>query len=190
MKHEPRYGHGILVSGYPVLTSVNWPWMSYVKDVDFPRHPWDIPPFLLIVSPTPPVQSVDAYVCTKRKEVDRIPWVWDSHAREPRYKVTARDSWIIFSNYSPKANLILLNNYSTIFTEPEVNNSFSIFTRGNLNRIRKETIKKLLVWLTGGGDNIICRWFYLMFKLNGLNVFRKRLIGFSLGNDCKSLIKS
>ena len=35
---------------------------SYIKDVDLPRHAWDTPPFLLIVSPTPPVQSVDAYV--------------------------------------------------------------------------------------------------------------------------------
>ena len=34
---------------------------SYIKDVDLPRHAWDTPPFLLIVSPTPPVQSVDAY---------------------------------------------------------------------------------------------------------------------------------
>ena len=65
---SPRYGHGILVSGYPVLTAVNWPYCecpilkSYIKDVDLPRHAWDTPPFLLIVSPTPPVQSVDAYV--------------------------------------------------------------------------------------------------------------------------------
>ena len=64
----------------------------------------------------------------------------------------------IFYNYSPKAKLILMNNpldlirlgdYSTILTEPEVNNCFSIFTRSDLNRIRKETIKKRLVWLTG-----------------------------------------
>ena len=67
---SPRYRHGILVSGYPVLTAVNWPYCecpilkSYIKDVDLPRHAWDTPPFLLIVSPTPPVQSVDAYVCT------------------------------------------------------------------------------------------------------------------------------
>ena len=64
---SPPYGHGILVSDYPVLTAVNWPYWecpilkSYIKDVDLPRHAWDTPPFLLIVSPTPPVQSVDAY---------------------------------------------------------------------------------------------------------------------------------
>ena len=32
--------------------------------------------------------------------------------------------------------------YSTILTEPEVNNCFSICTLSDLNRIRKETIKK------------------------------------------------
>ena len=58
---------------------------SYIKDVDLTRHAWDTPPFLLIVSPTPPVQSVDAYVrsvnhvTTKRKKVDHIPWVWRSY---------------------------------------------------------------------------------------------------------------
>ena len=64
------------------------------KDVDLPRHAWDTPPFLLIVSPTPPAQSVDAYVhmyvrsvnnvTTKRKEVDHIPWVWGSIPRALR----------------------------------------------------------------------------------------------------------
>ena len=34
-------------------------------------------------------------------------------------------------------------------TEPEVNNCFSIFTRSDLNRIRKEALKKWLVWLMG-----------------------------------------
>ena len=38
--------------------------MSNIKDVDLPRHAWDAPPFLLIVYPTPPLQSVDAYVRT------------------------------------------------------------------------------------------------------------------------------
>ena len=71
-----RYGHGILVSGYPVLTAVNWPYCecpilkSYIKDVDLPRHAWNTPPFLLIVSPTPPVQSVDAYVRTLGQSLD------------------------------------------------------------------------------------------------------------------------
>ena len=38
-----------------------------------------------------------------------------------------------------------LGDYSTILTSPEMNNCFSIFTRrSDLNRIRKETIKKLL----------------------------------------------
>ena len=38
--------------------------MSNIKDVDLPRHAWHTPPFLLIVSPTPPVQFVDEHVRT------------------------------------------------------------------------------------------------------------------------------
>ena len=38
--------------------------MSNIKDVDLPRHARDTHPFPLIVSPTPPVQSLDAYVRT------------------------------------------------------------------------------------------------------------------------------
>ena len=38
--------------------------MANLKDVDLPRNAWDTPPSLLIVSPTLPVQSVDAYVPT------------------------------------------------------------------------------------------------------------------------------
>ena len=57
------------------------------------------------------------------------------------FSIDAMLLWVvlksIFNNYSPKAKLIL--------TEPEVNNCFSIFTRSDLNRIRKETIKKRLV---------------------------------------------
>ena len=56
-------GHVMLVSGYPVLIPVNWPYCecpSNIKDVDLRRHAWDILSVLLIVSPTPPVQSVDA----------------------------------------------------------------------------------------------------------------------------------
>ena len=39
-------------------------WMANIKYMGLPRHTWDTPPFLLIVSPTLPVQSVDAYVRT------------------------------------------------------------------------------------------------------------------------------
>ena len=86
----PWYGNMILVSGYPVLTAVNWP---YCKDVDLPRHAWDTPPFLLIVSPTLPVQSVAAYVRTlgqSRDNEKKIGWPYSMsmglcpRAREPR----------------------------------------------------------------------------------------------------------
>ena len=70
--------------------------MSYIIDVDLPRHAWDTPPFLLIASPTLPVQSVDAYirtyvrlvnhVTTKRKEVDHIQWIWGSIQRALRVR--------------------------------------------------------------------------------------------------------
>ena len=81
--------------------------MSYIKDVDLPRHAWDTPPFLLIVSPTPPIQSVDAYVRTyvrmyvrtlgqSRDNQTKRGWPYSmgmglcptraSRAREPRYK--------------------------------------------------------------------------------------------------------
>ena len=58
---NPQYGHVILVSGYPFLTAVNLPHCEGPIYLDLPRYAWDTPPFLLIVSPTPPVQSVDAY---------------------------------------------------------------------------------------------------------------------------------
>ena len=48
-------------------------WMSNIKDVDLPRHAWDTPPFLLIVSPTPPIQSVDAYVRTYARSITWQP---------------------------------------------------------------------------------------------------------------------
>ena len=73
-------------------------WMANVKDVDLPRHAWDTPPFLLIVSPTLPVQSVDAYVRTlgqSRDNQTKIGWPYSmsmglcpkraSSAREPRF---------------------------------------------------------------------------------------------------------
>ena len=121
---SPRYGHGILVCGYPVLTAVNWPlWMSNVKDVDLARHAWDTPPFLLIVSPTPPVQSLDAYVrsvnhvTTKRKEVDHNLWVWGSVPRALRVPLTRRQYKLKSENASSRAKFLnvkgiwcLLNN--------------------------------------------------------------------------------
>ena len=51
--------------------------MSNVKDVDLPRQAGDNPPFLLIVSPTLPVQTVDEYVRTlgqSRNNQTERPW--------------------------------------------------------------------------------------------------------------------
>ena len=87
---SPRYGHVILISGYPVLTAVNWPycekWMSNIKDVRLPRHAWDTPSFHLIVSPTPPVQSVDVYArsITWQPNEKQLTIFHESRAWEPR----------------------------------------------------------------------------------------------------------
>ena len=47
--------------------------MANIKDVDLPRHAWVTPPFLLIVSPILPVQSVDTYVRTYARSVTWQP---------------------------------------------------------------------------------------------------------------------
>ena len=66
-----------------------------------------------------------------------------------KIKMSPYYTLIIFKNsrfvMMNSIHLLLINNYSTILTEPEVKNCFSIFTRSDLNRIRKETIKKRLV---------------------------------------------
>ena len=58
--------------------------MSNVKDVDLPRHPWDTPSFLLIVSPTLPVQSVDEYVRKLGPSRDNQTKTGWPYSREPR----------------------------------------------------------------------------------------------------------
>ena len=83
---SPRYGDVILLSGYPVLTAVNWPfcecsiykmWTCKTRL----RHP--SLPFDSLLCPTLTVcRRVRTYVgsvnhvTTKRKEVDHILWVW------------------------------------------------------------------------------------------------------------------
>jgi len=59
-------------------------WMSYIKDVDLPRHARDTPSFLFIASPTPPVESVDAYVRTLSQSRDIFQYVWGSVPRALR----------------------------------------------------------------------------------------------------------
>ena len=72
----------------------------------YPPCAWDTPPFLLIVSPTLPLQSVDAYlrsvnhVTTKRKEVDHISWVWGSVPRALRARGSPANREIKIHVYS------------------------------------------------------------------------------------------
>ena len=75
--------------------------MHNIKDMDLQRHGLHTPPFLLMVSPTPPVQSVDAYVRTLGQSCDnqmKRGWPFSirmglchtrgSRAWEPRYNVS------------------------------------------------------------------------------------------------------
>ena len=91
---SPRYGNVILVSGYPVLTAVNWPYCEcQYKRCGFAktrlRHP--SLPFDSLPYPTRTIcRRVRTYVrsvshaTTKRKEADHIPWVWGSVPRALR----------------------------------------------------------------------------------------------------------
>ena len=56
-------------------------WMANIKDVDLPRHAWDTPPFLLIVSPTLPVQSEDAYLRQSRDNQTKKGWPYSMRMR-------------------------------------------------------------------------------------------------------------
>ena len=65
--------------------------MANIKDMGLPRLTWDTPPFLLIVSPTLPVQSVDAYVRTlgqSRDNQTKSGWPYSmSMGLCPRYNL-------------------------------------------------------------------------------------------------------
>ena len=80
---SPQFGHVILISGYPVLTAVNWPFC------ECPTYKmWtcqDTPDSLPYPTLTICRQSITANcVATKRKEVDHILWVWGSVPRALR----------------------------------------------------------------------------------------------------------
>ena len=87
---SPRYDYGIMVSGYPVLTAVNWPYCecpmlkmwTWQDTPETPSLPFDSLPY-----PTRTirkrVRSVN-HVTTKGKEVDHNLWVWGSVPRALR----------------------------------------------------------------------------------------------------------
>ena len=75
---SPRYGHGILVSGYSVLTAVNWPYCEFrmLKTwtcQDSPRLAWDTPPFLLIYSLPYPTRTICRRVRTYARSITWQP---------------------------------------------------------------------------------------------------------------------
>ena len=80
--------------------------MANIKDMGLSRHTWVTPPFLLIVSPTLPVQSVDAYVRTLGQSRDnqmKRGWPYSmsmglcptraSRTREPGYYSLDYTQW-------------------------------------------------------------------------------------------------
>jgi len=86
---SPRYGHVILVSGYPVLTAVNWPFCECPRcglaktRLRHPSLPFDSLPYLTLTicrRVRTYVHSVN-HVTTKRKEADHILLVWGAVAR-------------------------------------------------------------------------------------------------------------
>ena len=116
-----------MVMGYWSVAILFWPLSidhivnvlkSYIKDVVLPGHAWDTPPFLLLVSPTLPVQSVDAYVRMyvrtlgqSRDNQTKRGWPYSmsmglcptraSRAREPRYNKSSIQSSSTPSLISP-----------------------------------------------------------------------------------------
>ena len=86
--------------------------------------------------------------------------------------------------------------YSTMLTEPEVNNCFSICTRSDLNRIRKETMKKTISLIHGWIHEWTCSrkqqmhnsWIFTVF-LNMANHSFNCFVNFSI-NDWKENVES
>ena len=85
---------------------------------------------------------------------------------------------------------------STILTEPEVNNCFSIYTRSDLNRIRKETMKKRIslihgwihAWTCGRKQQMYNSWIFTVLS-NMANHSFNFFVSFSI-NDWKENVES
>ena len=131
-------------------------WMSYIKDVELPRHAWEAPPFLLIVFPTPPVQSVDEYVRTYARSITWQPnekrltifleYGALSHARKTRVEAPLRTSnlkrrakaidlmqqkpYAMISIFSTKKNLLGISNGEALINTLWLFNSLHFGVRG------------------------------------------------------------
>ena len=89
-----------------------------------------------------------------------------------------------------------LGDYSTILTEPEVNNCFSIYTRSDLNRIRKEIMKKttslihgwIHAWTCSSNQQMNNSWIFTVFS-NMANPSFNFFVSFSI-NDWKENVES
>ena len=84
-------------------------WISNIQDVDLQRHAWHTPPSLLIVSTTPPLQFVDAYV---RTYVRSITWQPNEQRLTIFYEYGAR------STRGSPANALLLYKSTSLDCSP------------------------------------------------------------------------
>ena len=101
--------------------------MSNVKDVYLPRHAWDTPPVLLIVSPTPPVQSVDAYVRTYARSITWQP----SKKRLTIFYEYGALSHALFARGSPANSGITLSSEREVKSDEAIFDSYEIFQLTN-----------------------------------------------------------
>ncbi|CAH3127804.1 unnamed protein product [Porites lobata] len=85
LAETPTSGNDIDTSGENNSTIKDTKMLFYV---DLPRHASDTPPFLLIVSPTPPIQSVDAYVRTYVRSVNHSLYSFTRRIRISRLTTT------------------------------------------------------------------------------------------------------
>ena len=89
-----------------------------------------------------------------RNKTQGSPSSWNKTTRKKKkYGVSWHNTQQLFAEgevniveQSPRRSR---GDYSTILTEPEMNNCFSIYTRVDLNRIRKETMKKTIILIQG-----------------------------------------
>ena len=136
-------------------------WMANVTGCGFAKTRLRHPSLPLIVSPTLPVQSVDAYVrtyirtylrsvshvTTKRKEVDHIPWVWGSVPRALR----TRGSPAII----------------TLFKSRSQHQFWGSPKKREFDRVPKPTPQKL--WKKGERDKL-----YWNINTNEMSILRKK----------------
>ena len=101
-------------------------WMPYIKDVDLSTHAKDIRPFLLTVSPTQPVQSLDAYVPTYAQSITWQPnekrlTIIHEHGALSYARFAHVGASLLSSSGSPNYNLWEVKSTFWMILEPVLN---------------------------------------------------------------------